>query len=399
MKKILIYMDKDELKPVGGPKGYLWNLLPEIQNFNSHDNDMTIEFLEQNKSKNKTFLKKILLPIYERVTNRTPYIRAAYRVASNKNKETSINLNKYDAIHFHTTYSMYMIKDSLEKYKGKVILTSHSPKALHKEYLDDYITQKEKEKFSYVLNKLENMDDYAFNKADAIIFPCSEAKEPYFHTWTKFNTIYEKNKDKFYYVPTGIRGKTVKEDSASIRNKYGIPKDAFVVSFVGRHNEVKGYEFLKKIANKIIQDYDNVYFLIAGKEEPLKRLEHKQWIECGWTNDTASIIASSDLFVLPNKETYFDLIMLEVLSIGTPIMCTNTGGNKYFRQFDSSGIKYVEYGDVENAYQLLEKFFNYDKETLNLMKCENRKLFEKNFTTQKFFNKYIKVINDILAKD
>jgi hypothetical protein len=34
------------------------------------------------------------------------------------------------------------------------------------------------------------------------------------------------------------------------------------------------------------------YFLIAGKEEPLKGIKNDRWIEVGWTND---LILSSQL--------------------------------------------------------------------------------------------------------
>ena len=59
----------------------------------------------------------------------------------------------------------------------------------------------------------------------------------------------------------------------------------------------------------------NTYFLIAGKEEPMKGLDNSHWIEVGWTNDPHSLIAASDVFVLPNHETYFDLVFLSMFVI------------------------------------------------------------------------------------
>ena len=146
------------------------------------------------------------------------------------------------------------------------------------------------------------IDEYSFNRADYIIFPCEEAEEPYYHTWNKYDEIKKNNIKKFRYIPTGIQDINVRYDNKFIRNKFNIPENAFLISYVGRHNEIKGYDKLKIIGREIINEYDNVYFLIAGKESPIKGLENNRWIEVGWSDLPNEIINSSDLFILPNKD-------------------------------------------------------------------------------------------------
>ncbi|WP_172997013.1 glycosyltransferase, partial [Lactobacillus helveticus] len=174
--------------------------------------------------------------------------------------------------------------------------------------------------------------------ADYIVFPCEEAEEPYSHFWKEFDEFKQKNKSKFKYIPTGIDQCVATVTSDKVFSKYEIPNNSFVVSFVGRHNEIKGYDNLKVIGKNIISTIANSYFLIAGNENPLHGLDNKRWIEAGWTNDPYSLINASDVFILPNKETYFDLVFLEVLSLGKTIVASKTGGNKYFERFKSSGI-------------------------------------------------------------
>lgn len=91
-----------------------------------------------------------------------------------------------------------------------------------------------------------------------------------------------KNK-KILYLPTGIVGCSARITRDEYRKKYHIPEDAFVVSYVGRHNEIKGYADLKKMGEELLNN-QNIYFLIAGKEEPMKGLDNSHWIEVGWTN-------------------------------------------------------------------------------------------------------------------
>ncbi len=286
-----------------------------------------------------------------------------------------------------------MNSDNLNKYKGKVLLTSHSPKPLHKEVYDDYLSKIERTIYRDKLKELEKMDLYSFNRADYIIFPCEEAEEPYYNNWSNYKNIKNNKKEMYRYVPTGVikcKSKRTRED---ILKNYSIPEDSFVITYVGRHNETKGYDLLKRIGERILIEQKNVYFLIAGKEEPIKGIENDRWIEVGWTNDPHSIISAADLFVLPNKETYFDLILLEVLSLGKVVLASNTGGNKYFDKFEDKGILY--FNSEDEALSRIRDIIEFPKEKITELEMKNEKLFDGNFTIEHFTKKYLQIVDEI----
>lgn len=395
--KVLIYFDKNMLAPTGGPAGYLYNVYKEL---NEKGID-TIEFLENKSSKIKMFIRKIIGKSPKFIKNlHSKYAqnygeRIIKDIFYRQNYNSNINLQDYDIVHFHSTLSMYMVKDSLKDYKGIIILTSHSPKVSYLQIIDN-INEKNKEKYKNEILKLSIIDEYAFERADYIHFPTVEAEECYYNTWDKYKEIHEKNKEKYIYIPTGINPVKVNESKEKIREKYNIPEDAFLISYIGRHNEVKGYDKLKNIGNKIMEKNRNVYFLIGGKEEPMKGLDDEHWIEIGWTNTPHDLINASDLFILPNKETYFDLVLLEVLSIGKTVLVTNTGGNKYFKKFKDSGIFYYDYHNTEEAVNIIEKLMN-----KNLKKLDeaNKKVMNQNFTISIFVDKYIQMLQTLLEKN
>ena len=186
-------------------------------------------------------------------------------------------------------------------------------------------------------------------------------------------------------MPSGILQCTAKVDSKTVREKYGIPNNAFLISYVGRHNQIKGYDVLKEIGSKIL-DKKDVYMIIAGSEGPLYHLENKKWIEVGWTNDPHSIIAASNLFILPNRETYFDLVFLEVLSLGVPLLVSNTGGNKYF--FDT----------VKDAIKEINSIMKKENKEIEKSKKKNIDLFNKTFNDKEFANRYIELLGMLNEK-
>ncbi len=392
--KVLIYFDKNLLAPTGGPAGYLYNLNQELEK----KGITNIEFLDNKTAKSKKVIRKILKGSPKFIKKIYSKYRANYgtkiiRDIFFDNNFVEFNFNKYDIVHFHSTISLYKCKEALKNYKGIVLLTSHTPKAPYLEIIDN-INEKNRKKYKREIQRLDLVDEYAFDRANYIIFPCKEAEECYYNTWNKYEEIHNRNINKYLYIPTGINEVAIYNDNESIRKMYNIPDDAFVISYVGRHNEVKGYASLKEIGKKILSENDNVYFLIGGREEPIKGLKNDHWIEVGWTDKPHDLINASDMFILPNKETYFDLVLLEVLSVGKTVLITNTGGNKYLKQFNDSGIFYYEYNDIEMAIKQINKLIG-EKELLYKYDEKNKKILEENFTTEVYTKKYIELLNNI----
>lgn len=379
--KVLIYMEQSQLRPVGGPWGYHFNLYREI----TANNDCEIEYLKIDKGYQK--LKKSTnidnWKFFKGFGKSLKLFVKHFFLEYGSKHQAIVDLNEYDMVHFHSTLDMYQVRDSLKNYKGKVILTSHSPTLLSKEVYDK-LNSFEKTFLSFVYNKLIKFDEYAFDRADYFIFPCEEAEEPYYHCWDKFKEIKEKKKNKFFYVPTGINPCTAKIERNEVRDKYCIPNDAFLLCYVGRHNEIKGYDILKRICAKLLKQFPNLYVIVAGAETPIKRLEHDRWIEVGWTNDPHSIISASDIFVLPNRETYFDLILLEVMSLGKIIVASNTGGNKYFA--NENGV--ILYSDEDDAVSRITELVETDWAIRQSLEIQQKSLFEKSFVCSVFYSNY-----------
>lgn len=387
MKKLLIYYPEKELKPKGGPAGYLYNLKAGIDEWKEKNQlDIDISFynnmpssIENNAQLRKRIPKRILE--FRRALNDATFLKKRFPIDK--------TMFEYDMIHFQSAEKMYLCRDFLSQYQGKVILTSHCPCGIYKERIDklnpvDYKLMKKQ------IDKLEELDRYAFERADYIIFPCEDAEEPYFNTWPNYPMV--RNGEKYRYMPTGIARCRAKIEREEYRKKYGIPEEAFVVAYVGRHNEIKGFGDLKMIGEAVLSD-PNTYFLIGGKEEPIKGLNHKRWIEVGWTTDPYSLVAAADVFVLPNQETYFDLVLLEVLSLGIPVVLSDTGGNKYFKKYGKAGLKYFR--TIEDGVSAINEFKNMPSEERQLAGKELLDLCESEFSVREFAKRYIDIISEI----
>ena len=392
--KVLIYMAHNTLKPSGGPRGYLYNLENGWQQIAKNHNDIEIHYLpDSGKEQYHKYFDKMPKFLKRKYLDLRMRKQCKFLIDENQLHKTTIDLNQYDAVHFHSSLVLASVRDSLKDYKGKVLLTNHSPKPLFREWIEDTISKKEYERSKDDFDKLSEIEELSYDSADYIIFPCEEAEEPCINNWPIYNKIKKKNKSKYRYMLTGVNRPAAKLSREEVCKKYNIPQDAIIISYVGRHNSTKGYDCLTEIGKKVLEKYSNIYFLIAGKEEPLKGLNHRRWIEAGWINDPGTYYAAADIFVLPNKETYFDLVMLEALSSSTVILATRTGGNKVFDQYNSDGIKL--YNDSQEAIKLIDELVAQGREALKHLGACNKNIYEEHYTVKKFAEHYVELLRNI----
>ena len=393
MKKVLIW-NTFELKPTGGPSGYLYNLKNFVVANKIHHIIFLSDITDINKLKISKysyfimkFFKKILdLLNIQNSINISIFIKD---ISNETHNIPKISLDEFDYVHFHTTFEFVKYSKLLHElgFNGKTILTTHTPKPTYLEIIEDWNNLEIENVSTKLINQLKKIDSIAFNRADILLYPDKTALEPYF-IWDEFNTLAKKN--NYQFIPTGINLVCYSKTKDLLLKEYDIPKGSFIISYVGRHNETKGFDLLKIFGEYIIEKYNNVYFLVAGKETPIQGLESPRWIEVGWTNDPFSIINACDLFVLPNKETFFDLILLEVMSLNKPVLLTNTGGNKFFKN-KNLDLYYFESSNIDSMitvfeHQLFNKQFfhnkNKDYVTLNLM-------------ISNYTNKYLELLNEL----
>lgn len=384
--RTLIYYKTENLKPIGGPSGYLYNLYQEIKS----NKDKELFFLDQSNTRISIIDKilRILYRCYCRVICRNPRIRFLKNVLFWSKTSGIVNLEKYDAVHFHSTLDMYSERRQLNKYKGIVILTTHSPTVFYKENIQEYFNDEEYKKYKKFLDNIAIVDEFAFERADYLVFPCEGAEEPYFHSWDKYMEY--RNKSNVKYLLTGIEAVEFKKDRNTVRKECNIPKDVFVISFVGRHNLIKGYDILIDI----FKNNPNVYFLCCGKIGNIKPPISDRWIEVGWTSDPYSYVNASDLFILPNRETYFDLALIQAISIGKMSLISNTGGNKFYDGLKDLGIYLFD--NVNDATLIINKIINMDNEERDAKCVKLRKLFNEKFTSDVFYENYKQLMHGVI---
>lgn len=406
--KVLIWTKNISLKNMGGPMGYCYNIKSYLDEHPCEEIDFypgsqcgkgagVCNGTKSIRIKIKLYIRKLFAKIKFidfLLTLNSLYIK--HFPLSEKDKSL---LEKYDFVHVHCVNEFLQSFYNFNGKRTKIILTTHTPEPLIDELAGRFGMLSLLKLFPFVRNFFLKKEIEAYKKADLVMFPVPEAKEPYISRSPYYKNLFKLIESKIFYVPTAINKLKTKPENKHSLDKYSISSNALKVCYVGRHNEVKGYNMLKQIAVETWKNIPNVYFIIGGKEEPLKGIKDSRWIELGWVN-TSELLNEVDIFILPNKETYFDIILLEVLRQGIPVVISKTGGNKWFEDKNISGIHCYNYDDKEECSRILKQLYDdKNKGLLIQQKIANEQFFKENSYMPVYIEKYLKSLREYKGVD
>ncbi|MDL5376350.1 glycosyltransferase family 4 protein [Exiguobacterium mexicanum] len=167
---------------------------------------------------------------------------------------------------------------------------------------------------------------------------------------------------KVVYVPgigvdsVSIRKKKINRES--IRKKLNISEDTTVLLSVGELIKRKNYETALKAIEKV-NSGEKILYIICGTgklEKDLKELTFKLGIQekvmfLGFRNDIAEICAASDIFLFPSFQEGLPVSVMEAMSIGLPIICSEIRGNIDLIQNNEGGLLF----NPNDSKELTEK--------------------------------------------
>ncbi|WP_299775450.1 glycosyltransferase [uncultured Tateyamaria sp.] len=298
------------------------------------------------------------------------------------------------SIHAHICTDMvalYNHFDRIGQPRPLTIFSSHAPESWGKEVADIWRSKGHNGKRIEQLERVARLiEAKAFREADVWVFPSAEAMEPYYSTVPRFKEWAVKKDIRF--VRTGSPEKICDITKELAKHEFGLSGQR-VISFVGRHIEAKGYDLMKEVGVQLLDEFEDLTILIAGKQEGLPELDHPRWKELGWYNQPELVIRASDVFVLPNKNTYFDLVMLEAMSLSAAVVASATGGNKTIANDTGGAVDLAEASGTALTSKIRDLLINDERRTELGQRA--RRAYEMQYTETTFAQNYVQLVSEI----
>lgn len=122
-------------------------------------------------------------------------------------------------------------------------------------------------------------------------------------------------------------------DKSAKRREIGIPENAFMLLSVGELNANKNHSVVIRALAQI--NDNNIHYAVAGKgdkKDDLIRLAEELGVGnqvhlLGYRTDVAELYHASDIFVFPSFREGLSVSVMESLSCGLPVICSQIRGN------------------------------------------------------------------------
>jgi glycosyltransferase involved in cell wall biosynthesis len=249
-----------------------------------------------------------------------------------------IDREKIDLVHLHWTKDLpvAVLAKLLSKQKPKLVQTRHMTMTRFK---NDFYHK------------------FLYKNLDAIVCVTKAVEEQI----VKFIPASVCPKVQTLYLGVSQKRLLNENEIDSFRQKLGINEE-FIVSIVGRINELKGQHLLIEALKILLDKGLNVKAYIVGHamkeeylqglQEQVKRLGLKNYVVfTGFSDEASSYMQISDAVVMASKNETFGLVSVEAMACNTALIASNSGGAVEIIDDNETGLLF----EPQNAYDLSKK--------------------------------------------
>jgi glycosyltransferase involved in cell wall biosynthesis len=389
------------LRPGGGPAGYLYNLSQFLRASGCGGSHISIYPYKQDTRNG--FGARIFRELKRLGGSFASEDKLEREVRRWKGVDPPVSMEKSQCIRsmravvsHNILFSIFYLRNQRPEGQ-KFYIFNHSPVDSAVETLEDWKLKFGRLPGSEDVLRLElaETEMAAYEAADGVIAPCREAVEAYFIWDNRLRSRFENvlNTKHLYEIPTGVPELTPSSQwQARKKEMFG---NKMVIGYFGRYHQHKGFDLFCELAS-LAEGDTHFRFISAGKafmNAPAGRTNYTDLGALDKQTELPDFMRMCDLVVIPNRHTYFDLVALEAMSMGRAILTSATGGHRYLAR-QSSGILTCEPLNSSRLYAILR---GYSPTELTAYGDENRRVYEKEYTVERFASRHIDLARRLLT--
>jgi glycosyltransferase involved in cell wall biosynthesis len=173
------------------------------------------------------------------------------------------------------------------------------------------------------------------------------------------------SKSKINLIPSGfqfIKGASPDQNSARFKLKW--PEKSKLLVVVGRLDPKKRQDFVWDMFSKRQDENEYLIFVGASTADEAPVLETdlrikinahpkgKRVLWAGFQNDMQFVYAAADLIIMPSAFETFGMATLEALSMGCPVVGSNTGGTSELLELYGGGLTFENQSQEDLSEQI-----------------------------------------------
>ncbi|MFZ7173644.1 glycosyltransferase [[Pasteurella] aerogenes] len=356
--KILIFFPREVNINAGGPAGFLaHNLEDKPRDFFDFSRD-----LAPRKNVIQTILYRIsrfFNSLYKKQEFHKEYFKA-------RDEFIKVKANEYKYLYFHEDIDYYRVKDLISD-DQVVIFQPHCPE-IHSEEYRAYAPNNV-QMYQYI----QKAEKAVFERADVVILPNPECKPIYRTLYTKRNA--------FYYILSGAKSTNTSVESVAL------PSDKINLMYIGRRNKVKGFDLVIDSFRKAREHRKDIHLFVIGKGE---KIQEEGISDIGFSDNPISWYNSVDYLINANRQSYFDLSIIEAVSTGVPIIMSDNLGHQYYKNKSELITTYDSNQEMALFHILMGKLQKREPS-----RQDNVLLYQQELTDLHYYERFKQFFNDL----
>ncbi len=171
--------------------------------------------------------------------------------------------------------------------------------------------------------------------------------------------------EKLCVIGHGIELHDFNAGHGVFRSRHAIPRDAFVVAYLGQQGGHKGIDMLIRVLPTLLERQEDAWLIVAGARTPyspeLRRLaetlpgharERLLFLDDVTSEERAQLLTDCDVFASPSAQESFGITTLEAWSQAKPVVVGNSPAQRSVVEDGVSGIL-VPHGNHARLLQAL----------------------------------------------
>lgn len=193
-------------------------------------------------------------------------------------------------------------------------------------------------------------------------------------------------------------------DELMLRKELGLMDKSFIIGSLGRLTEQKDHKTLLKAASKILEEMNNIEFIIAGEghlKTELIAMRKELGIEdrfhlLGFRRDKVLLLRLMDTFVLTSLDEGLPIAMLEAMASRLPVVVTGVGEIPKVITNGKNGIL-IECNNIPQLEHALISLIN-DREKRELFGKNAYSTVKEKYSIDQMTTKYMDIYNMVILK-
>ena len=234
----------------------------------------------------------------------------------------------------------------------------------------------------------KDVDDYIDKTYCCNNFTKKELKE-------RFN---KENVETLYIGTDEKRFDKTKFNKEELKQKYNIPSNKKIITFIARLSEEKRPELFVKISKKLLETRNDVHFVIAGDGNLYKKVRssiNKNFTMLGSINTPEEIYAISDITVNCSSLEGLALTSYESLAMEVPVVSTSVGGQRELIDDTVGGIVEFNQKNEEKEIKDYVDKINYVLNNLEKLSKNCREKILEGFTLNHIIIQFNKIFDNL----